>query len=200
MVISPTLPVKEKLYTIDDMWALDHDPAYELRKFYLIDGRLYEEDVPGRPHGKIASELNAELVIYNRIHNLGEVTVEAGFYPADDRNTLLLPDVAFMRHDSLPQPPPQAYVPAMPDLAIEILSPSDSLTQARAKAQVYLENGSALVWLVQPESRRVEVCRLDDDARLDANIVGLGERLSGEDVLPGFALEVSDIFRHLERR
>ena len=200
MVISPTPPVQEKLYTIDDMWALDHDPAYELRKFYLIDGRLHEEDVPGRPHAKIASELNAELVIYNRIHDVGEVLVEGGFYPADDRFTLLLPDVAFMRHDSLPQPPPQAYVPAMPDLAIEILSPSDTMAQARRKAQVYLDNGTALVWLVQPEARTVEVCRLDDDARLDTQIVGLGERLSGEEVLPGFVLEVSDIFRQVERR
>ena len=192
--------IEKQLYTIDDMWALDHDPANERRKFYLIDGRLYEEDVPVRPHGKLAVKFIVQLEIYNMQHDLGEVTTEVGYYPADDRNTLLLPDVAFMRHDSLPQPPPQAYVPAMPDLAIEILSPSDTLTQARAKAQVYLENGTALVWLVQPESRRVEVCRLTADGYLTIEQIDESGKLSGDDILPGFALEVSELFRQVERR
>ena len=194
MAVSKALPIREKLYTIDDLWAMDHDPALETRKFYLIDGELYEEAVPGRPHGRLATEFIIELGLYNRAHDLGEVTTEVGYHPADSRYTALLPDVAFMRHDSLPQPPPQAYVPAMPDLAIEIHSPSDSLAQARRKAEVYLRNGTALVWLAHPQRQAVEVCRLDADSRWQSEFVGLGGWLSGEDILPGFRLEVSKLF------
>ena len=191
--------IEKQLYTIDDMWALDHDPANERCKFYLIDGRLYEEDVPGRIHARLQVKLSRWLDEYAEAHDLGEVTSEGGHYPTDDRFTLLLPDVAFMRHDSLPQPPPQAYVPAMPDLAIEILSPSDTMAQARRKAQVYLENGTAIVWLVQPEARMVEVCRLSANSSLTIEEIDESGKLSGEDVLPGFELEVSDIFAVLRQ-
>ena len=194
MAVNRTLSVQEKLYTVDDVWAIECDPAYANRKFYLIDGELHEDDVPGRPHGRLAVKLSRWLDEFAEDHELGEATVEVGYYPADARYTLLMPDVAFMRHESLPQPPPQAYVPAMPDLAVEILSPGDTLAEARRKARVYLENGTALVWLVQPAARSVEVCRLLDGAQLQVETCDEGRHLSGEDILPGFTLEVSKIF------
>jgi Uma2 family endonuclease len=64
----------------------------------------------------------------------------------------------------------------------------------RRKAQAYLENGTALVWLVQPKRRGVEVCRLSEGQSLQTKFVGRGDKLSGEDILPGFELKVDLLF------
>jgi Uma2 family endonuclease len=80
-------------------------------------------------------------------------------------------------------------VPEMPDLAVEVKSPDDSLKLLRDKAHYYLANGTRLVWLVIPEKRLVEVYTPDDEQILTEE-----DTLSGEDVLPGFTLPVRDIF------
>ncbi len=189
------MTVKEKLYTVDDLWAMEHDPAYEGRYFYLIDGMLFEDEMPGRTHGRLAIKLGRYLDEFVESHDLGEVTSETGYYPDEDtRDTLLLPDIAFQRSESVPQPEPAGYVQAMPDLAVEIVSPNDTLAKARRKAQVYLHNGTSLVWIVRPNQRGIDVCRAADDGGLQIDFVGQGDRLSGEDILPGFELEVSKIF------
>jgi len=188
------MAIQQKLYTVDDLWAMESDPAFEDRYLYLIDGRLYEDEMPGRKHGLIAIELAFRLRLYTAEHPVGEVTGEVGFHPPESRHTALLPDVAFQRFENLPDPPPEGYVPQMPDLAVEIQSPSDSLRKMRHKAQAYLENGTALVWLVQPERRGVEVCRVGEGGDLQSEFFGIEDTLSGEDVLPGFELEVSRLF------
>ncbi len=186
--------VKEKLYTINDLWAMGHDPAYENRYFYLIDGMLFEDEMPGRTHGRLAIKLGRYLDEYAEAHNLGEVTSETGYHPAGTDSTLLLPDVAFQRWESVPQPPPEGYVPAMPDLAVEILSPSETYASARRKAEIYLLNGTSLVWLVLPASREVEVCRMAAAGGVDIELVSRDETLSGEDILPGFTLPLRQLF------
>lgn len=188
------MAIQEKLYTVDDLWAMESDPAYEDRYFYLIDGRLYEDEMPGRRHGLIAVEIAFFIRQYTFANPIGEVTGEVGFHPPETRYTAMLPDVAYQSFKKLPDPPPEGYVPEMPDLAVEIQSPSDTLSKMRHKAQAYLENGTALVWLVQPKRQGVEVCRLSESGELQSRFIGIGETLSGEDVLPGFELEVSKIF------
>ncbi|MDE2636761.1 MAG: Uma2 family endonuclease [Chloroflexota bacterium] len=188
------MAVQEKLYTVDDLWVMESDPAYENRYFYLIDGRLFEDAMPGRTHAKLAVKIARYLDEFAEEHGQGEVTSECGFFPSETRYTLLLPDVAYQRFDRLPDPPPEGYVGQMPDLAVEIQSPSDSPPKMFRKAQAYLENGTAVVWLVQPELRGVEVCRLGEDGGIQSEFLGPGDRLSGEDILPGFELEVCKIF------
>ena len=184
----------EKLYTVDDLWAIDHDPDLEHRKFYLIDGVLYEDDMPGRKHGLIAIEIAFHLRLYTAKHPVGEVTGEVGFHPPETRRTALLPDVAFQRYENLPDPPPEGYVPQMPDLAVEIQSPSESLTKLRQKARAYLENGTTIIWLVQPEKRCVEVCRLDEAGDLQSTFKHQGDVLGGYDIMPGFELAIDQLF------
>lgn len=188
------MAIQEKLYTVDDLWAMESDPAYEDRKFYLIDGRLYEDEMPGRKHGLVAIEIGFYLRQYTAENPVGEVTGEVGFHPPETRYTAMLPDVAFQRFENLPDPPPENYIPKMPDLAVEIKSPSDSQSKMRRKAQAYLENGTALVWLVMPERRTVEVCRIAAGGELQSELLGQDDTLSCEDILPGLELAVSDIF------
>ena len=169
------MAIQEKLYTVDDLWAMESDPAYEDRYFYLIDGRLYEDAMPGRRHGVIAVEIAYYLRQYTAANPVGEVTGEVGFHSPETRYTAMLPDVAYQSFKRLPDPPPDGYVPQMPDLAVEIQSPSDTLSKMRRKAQAYLDNGTRLVWLVQPERRGVEVCRLSEDAGIRTAFHGPGD-------------------------
>jgi len=149
---------------------------------------------PGRPHGVWVSNLSGYIWQYLQSNDIGELTGEIGFHPARNRYTLLGPDIAFIRYEHLPQPPSKKFISAMPDLAVEVLSPSETFSSARRKAEIYLLNGTALVWLVQPERRGVEVCRLIEGTQLQIEFAGNDATLSGEDVLPGFELEVSKLF------
>ena len=126
--------------------------------------------------------------------DLGEVHVEHGFSPPGDRNTMLAPDVAFISHARLSGQPEDGFISVMPDLAVEIASPNDSLAQLRRKARIYLDNGACLVWIVLPSQRGVDVCRSATGARLDIEFVGADGILSGEDALPGFELDLSRLF------
>jgi Uma2 family endonuclease len=86
--------------------------------------------------------------------------------------------------------PPDSFVPLAPDLAVEVLSPSDRMADALAKIAMYLDAGVRLVWLVDPASQTVTIFRPDAiPARL-----GAGEILDGGNVLPGFTVPVTEIF------
>ena len=186
--------IEKQLYTIDDVWEMAQDPENENIFFELIDGELITMTRPGNRHGLLATEIALYLRLFNMTHNLGQVTVESGYRLPNYRYTVLGPDVAFTRFDRMPDRQPTKYVPLMPDLAVEIISPSESLKSARRKAEVYLLNGTSLVWLVQPNKRGVEVCRLVDDTQLQIEFIDQDSFLVGEDILPGFELEASKIF------
>lgn len=120
--------------------------------------------------------------------------VEAGFHSPDDRLTLLLPAVAFTRKECAPNPIPKNFMPLMPDLAVEIVSPSNTVPQIRRKAALYLDNGTQLVWIVIPSNMSAEVCRLGADGKIHSKVIGAGGALSGEHVLPGFSLDLVALF------
>ena len=188
------MAIQEKLYTIDDVWALSHRPENQNRYFYLIDGELYWAMPPGGEHGDLASELIFRLKSFAEGQDLGKFTVETGYYPPDDRHTVLGPDVAFISKARAPKPFPKNFVPAMPDLAVEIKSPTDSLKEVRRKAAVYLANGTALVWIVLPAEKGVDVCRASAVSGLNIEFIGRDGNLSGEGVLPGFKLALTLLF------
>ncbi len=188
------MAIQEKLYTVDDLWAMESDPEFEHRKFYLIDGVLYEDEMPKRPYARLQVRISHFLYEYEERFELGEVTSECGFHPPNTRHTALLPDVAYQRYTRLPDPPPEDYVPEMPDLAVEIQSPSDTMSKLRHKAQAYLENGTAIVWLVLPQRRGVEVCRLGEDSAIHFEFKGQGNLLGGYEFMRGFELAVNKLF------
>ncbi len=188
------MAIQEKLYTVDDVWELSHRPENANRDCYLIDGELVWTMPPGGEHGNLAFEIAYYMRVFLEKHDLGRGTVETGYYPPNDRHTVLGPDVAFISKARAPQPFPKKFVPAMPDLAVEIKSPTDSLQEVRRKAAVYLANGTTLVWIVLPAEKGVDVCRASADSGLNIEFVGRDGNLSGEGVLPGFKLELKLLF------
>ncbi len=103
------------------------------------------------------------------------------------------PDAAWVRLDrwnALSQEQQQRFAPICPDFVVELLSPSDNLATLQAKMQEYLDNGARLGWLINRQTRQVEIYRLD----LSVDVLDNPQSLSGEDVLLGFTLWMSDIW------
>ena len=186
--------VRDRVYTIDDVWRLSQLPEHKADRHYLIDGELFVTMSPGELHGTLASEIARLMGNFVVEHNLGRVTVETGYHPADSRETLLLPDVAFRGKTRAPGPARVGFVPTMPDLAVEVLSPSNTMPELRRKVRVYLRHGAALVWLVNTEEKTVEVWRKITDDELTSETVGADGVLNGEPVLPGFTLALDSLF------
>ncbi len=189
-----TMAIRERVYTADDIWRLEQQPLHPTEKYYLIDGELIIKMAPNQLHGSSASELSRLLGNFVVENRLGRVTVEVGYHPPGDRRTVLIPDIAFEAMPRAAQPARSTYVPYMPDLAIEIISPSQSLAQVRRKAEVYLRHGTALVWLLEPLARSAEVWRQGGDGILRSESIASDGALRGGDVLPGFRLPLRRIF------
>jgi Uma2 family endonuclease len=116
---------------------------------------------------------------------------DGGYVLFPDRETLRVPDVGFIRKDRLPPRAERSRFPRLaPDLAIEVLSPSDRMAEALSKVAMYLEAGVALVWLVDPAQRTIVVFQPDASPMTLRD----GDILDGGDVLPAFSVPVAEIF------
>ena len=186
--------LRQRLYDIDDLWQIVCD-ADDDKRFELIDGEIIEMSPPGGEHGTIAGEIYHYFRLFDPQRKLGIPTVDAGYHPSAKRNILLSPDAAFTRIERAPKPFPKTWVPLMPDIAVEVKSPSNTLAELRQKAAIYLQHGTQLVWIVMSDKKGVEVCRLNDDnAGMVRDFIGLDGSLSGEQALPGFTLELRRLF------
>ena len=188
------MAVQQRVYDVHDLWHLVCQAENADKHFELIDGELFEMSPPGWEHGTLAGEIYHYFRLFDPERKLGTPTVETGFYPAEDRSTLLSPDVAFTSIARAPERIFKKWAPMMPDLAVEVVSPSNTMPQVRRKAAIFLQHGTQLVWIVIPDNKGVEVCRLDAEGKIQSEIVGENSTLSGESVLPGFNLKLSLLF------
>lgn len=164
-------------------------PDDELRK-ELVRGQVVCEPPAGFEHGRLAARIAALLHTHARAGRLGEVvTAETGFVLFVDPPTVRAPDVAFVTEERLPADP-EKFARLAPDLAVEIVSPSNTVPDILAKVKDYLEAGTRLVWIVEPRSRSVTVYRSHDDIRLLTE----ADEIDGGAVLPGFRLPVAELF------
>ena len=188
------MEIKKRLYTVDDVLELQGWDGKRDRKYELINGELIEMSPTNFWHGRFAGRIYRYLEEYAESRDLGAASVEAGFYSSDDCTTLLAPDVSFLSKSLMPDPEAFIFVGVMPDLAVEIKSPSNSMAELRRKSAIYLENGTRLVWLINPMQRTAEVCRLGEDGQFQSQTLEPDGKLNGEDVLPGFVLELRQLF------
>ncbi len=156
----------------------------------LVRGVLVVREPPGMRHGRIAMNLAQRLADHVRAQALGQVyAAETGFHLARDPDTVRAPDVAFVRAARLPDPEPTGFAALAPDLVVEVLSPGDRPGETLTKVGDWLDAGTRMVWIVDPERRLARVYR--DDGR--ASHVSAGEALEGEDVVPGFSCPLAAI-------
>lgn len=162
------------------------------KDFELIDGRLVERSM-GNKASWVAFELAIYLREFVRAKGLGWVLCgDTGFRLDPQRpNLVRKPDVAFVRAGRLPNEElAEAYDQLAPDLAVESVSPNDTVRELEEKIDEYLRAGVRLIWVVNTDLRTVKVFRPDGTITLLRN----GDELSGEQVLPGFRCRVSDLF------
>ncbi len=177
-----------RLLTERDLEALPDDGL----RHELEAGFLVAEPQPFPLHAQIQTRLVAILDEFVRPRGLGEVLSNAGFLLARDPDTVRGPDVSFVARDRwVTQARPNRFFPGAPDLAIEILSPSNRAGEMRAKAADYLSAGSQLVWIVNPDQQSVTAYR----SLLAPQRLFDGDELSGEGVLPGFTIGIDSIFK-----
>lgn len=169
-------------------------------------GVCFERSAQGQlivsPLGTMGSsgeaELIAQLTVWARLDGRGFSTSSNGGFTLSD-GSIFAPDAAWVSHErwsALSEKGRQGYARIAPDVAFELLSPSDTLREARAKASVYLENGTRLVVLLDPSSALVECLRpgglCESHLRVDA--------VPLDPELPGFRLDAATIFARMERR
>ena len=189
------MAIQEQLHTVDSLWELALKPENDDKRFHLIDGELFV--FPRARYalqGWLVASLLRYMYEYVERNALGETLLGVGHYPAAGKHTVLGPAISFTSKARLPQPLPDGWLPIMPDLAVELAAPGETLGHLRQKAAAYLRHGSRLVWIVLPSEKGVDVCRSVDGSRLDIEFVGQDGALSGEDVLPGFKLALSKLF------
>ena len=154
-----------------------------------IDGRVEPLNVGSKTHGQLQIRLGRRLDEYFDSHPGGFVSGELHCkLIIGGRPRYRLPDLAVVIGDESPE---EAYLHRAPDLAIEIRSPEDSLTELLKKSGEYLANGGKLVWIVVPEEESVWSVSAGSPIRAFKK----GESIDGGDVLPGFQLAVDDLFR-----
>jgi len=156
----------------------------------LVRGVLVVREPAGYQHGDVAMRLAAAIYTHVEAHGLGRVfAAETGFTLARNPDTVRAPDVAFISTARLPDPPPRGFAELAPDLAVEVLSPDDRPGAVLAKVADWLNAGARLVWVVDPLRVIARVYRADgSESMLDET-----DALQGEDVLPGFAYQLSAI-------
>ena len=165
---------------------LREDDAYRSE---LSRGRLVREPRPGALHGRIEGNLFAELRAYVLARDLGSVEIDCGFRLSLDLPTVRGPDVAFIAREKLPAELPGGFWPFAPDLAIEVVSPSNSLSELQEKVLEYFEAGSRMVWVVDPQSRTAMVYHSPREITLLRD----SDLLEGDLVVPGFSIQLRAI-------
>lgn len=178
--------VKNRIWTDDELLALPQDG----NKREVIQGDLVVSPA-GIEHEDIGVRLILALGAFVKAHKLGIVVGSSAGYWMKNRD-FVSPDVSFIAKGRLQgqKRPPKKFLDGAPDLAIEVLSPSDTVEALHDKIVDYFNNGCRLVWVINPEER---VALVYHSAQPD-QLLRAEDRLSGEDVVPGFSLPVNELF------
>lgn len=159
----------------------------------LISGELRTMPPAGAQHGSVTFELGLRIGLHVRSAGLGRCfAAETGFLIARDPDTVRAPDLAFVRNDRVSELESAAgFAEVVPDLVVEVVSPSDRATKVAEKALGWVDAGTRLVWVVDPQAGFVAIYRADGVVQL---VRGPEAALDGEDVLPGFSLPLGELF------
>ena len=182
-------PATSKRYTIDDLDDFPDDG--KLRE--LVDGQIVEWDVPNFYHSFFVAALSAILrgfVVRRRLGAVvgGEYMVRVQESRFDARGA----DVAFYRRQRIPKDKRTAASAGVPDLVVELFSPSDRAVDVQEKIRDWLRAGVRLLWYVDPETGLTVVYQGDR-----VTYVGADEVLTGGDVLPGFTMRMREVLDEL---
>ncbi|MBI4612364.1 MAG: Uma2 family endonuclease [Planctomycetes bacterium] len=187
---------REKLLTaegfmdrLDEFWPAE-----------LIAGRVVRIDeetwimANGGEHGLVRQNVGAAIHVFLAKNPIGFVFQNSGTKTKSHPDQVRFPDVAYFSRKRLPEGKiPRKNFPVVPDLAIEVVSPSDKWPRLLARVEEFLAGGTKSCWVVDPESRRVTIFRQGTEAKH----LRPGDKLSKDPALPGFSVDVAEFFAGL---
>lgn len=192
MALLTRFPAESPISAVDFV-EVANLPEYADCLVELVDGEIVTLPFSNGLHGRIVIRLGGKIDRFLDEHALGQVTgADAGFAlerNSDGRDTVRGLDIAFLSRERAPEPLAESIIEIVPDLAIEVISPSNSADDIRLKVRQLLAAGCAQVWVVYPSLREVDVHSANG-----IEIYREDDSLSAPDILPGFELAVSDIF------
>ena len=161
-------------------------PENRDRLLEFINGEIVEV-VSNNKSSRLGIRVGGRLEIYATTKGLGYVTgADGGYIVGSER---YIPDAAFVSKSRQAAPSEAAYNPLAPDLAVEVISPTDDRDDLRLKIANYLAAGT-VVWVIDPDKQQIEVYKPGQPPV----VLGLDEALDGGSILPGFRLSLKDIF------
>lgn len=182
-------PTTTRLVTTDEFFHLPA-PA-DGSKQELVRGEVHTMPSPGWGHGEVQGNVHFLIKLFLKSNPLGRVAVESGVVTERKPDTVRGPDVSCYSTARLPLDQRVVkYHDEVPDLCVEVVSPSNTPAQLTAKAKEYLFAGVRLVWIVDPNDRSVTI--VTDP--LERRVLEAGATLDGGDVLPGFSCKVAELF------
>ena len=177
-----------KLVTAEELWRMPEPP--DGSRYEVLQGELIQMTPAGARHGRTTLAVGTVLFTFVSEKGLGHVVSnDTGVFTEKDPDTVLAPDLAYWSRQRLPELP-EGFVEVPPDLAVEVVSPSDSQSYVHRKVLHYLDHEVPVVWVIDPKTRTVTVYR----SRQDVCILGEAEEITGGDVLPGFSCRVGEFF------
>ncbi len=151
-------------------------------------GRVVREPHPKWGHFTVQARLSARLMSFVEEHGLGLAGAEGGFLLERDPDSVRGPDVLFVRRERLAETHPDRWPEFGPDLAVEILSPSNRPGKMADKLAQYFGAGTRLAWVIDPKKRTAKVYRPGGNVR----VLHEQDELEGEDVVPGFRCRLAE--------
>jgi Uma2 family endonuclease len=155
-------------------------------------GELIVNPPTGGETGKRNLDIEGQLWLWNQRTRLGKAfNSSTGFHlpSGADRS----PDASWVlqeRWDALTPKEKESFIPLCPDFVVELRSKTDNMEPLRAKMREYMNNGARLAWLIDRKNQKVEIYRQNSEVEVLENPVSL----SGEDVLPGFVLDLAEVW------
>lgn len=168
-------------------------PVDEEALYEIVDGQYLDLTPMSAYATWIASRLGQRLGPFVDEHALGTVVTEMLFVLDSRRNLRRRPDVAFVSTQRWPisrSLPESGDWDIVPDLAVEVVSPTDEFSDVVAKLREYFEYGVRRVWVILPEQRQVYVY----DSPTTVRILSAGDSLPGGEILPGFSIPLASLF------
>ena len=182
-----------RLITADELLVMPpYDENGNQCRFELIRGELKIMSLTKPLHGIVCARLALKLGGFVEEHDLGETFgAETGFLLEHNPDSVLGPDVAFVSHGRMAAIESfEKYFPFAPDLAVEVLSPGNTVREINDKVEMYFGAGARAVWVFNPKKKTAAVYTSPSDVRT----LSEDDTLEGGEVLPGFKLELSKLF------
>ena len=187
MLNSQTNPESVQELLVPSTMTMEEFLENDLEGYEYVKGELVPMAAAAIVHGEIGSNVHLLLGLYVRENKLGRLYSLETTFQLGDR--VVKPDIAFVSTERLSEDKLKGFSVA-PDLAIEIVSPSDKHYDITEKALAYLKAGTRLVWVIEPIAKTVMIYR----AETDFTLLNYEDTLIGEDVVEGFSCAVAELF------